>query len=663
MNQVGTIQNAHNSAMNTLMSKYQDTLMLADAAKRKKDELLDSAGMELIQAGLGSGRLHKLGHHLAGRVIGKRALKHTAGAIREAVGAYQKRGRLSDVVRHFATKKGGLGARALERADPTGRIARLHADIRNKFGSAEEAIRVLGAQHESTVKEAYETARAGPQSALNAGRDKANQLTQDATDKANKIAQDATDKANKLAQDAKDKAKKLGQDAEDKANALQKSARAKAKSVKARADQAVDDAQDSMGGAVEGAKEKARRVKAEAEAGVAKAQGVVKEATGAGTTVLETSAIGAQEKALKIRATTTQRIQDERGSLAQKRARIVAQREQDAKDLKANLLKERQDSLKRKPVAQPEAEAEAQPEAQPEAKPKAQPAQPAQPAPAQEKPAPARVPSPPDTTASSVKRSTGLGGFLNSPEEEAKLQRQQPKAPVEVAYGKADPFSRKPPPRKPRPSYRNRALRRRPQAGETGYIDPVQARMAKHAEVSRNLASAKANLEASQATTEVQNRTSKTSSWAVRRPIKNGRQERAQPTTIRNEALDSQEARSVNTTIPERPAGYQLPDFETASKQVARAPQSLIQAIQRRVRGTTGPPQRASTAFAPESALIQRARARNKYSSQATQGEADDRPVEEEEYTPSVEPEHNFSFANFGFGGGDMEGSTVIGEI
>ena len=88
MNQVGSIENTHNAAMNTLMSKYQDTLMLADAAKRKKDELLDSAGMELIQAGLGSGRLHKFGHHLAGRIIGKRALKHTAGAIKEAVAAY-----------------------------------------------------------------------------------------------------------------------------------------------------------------------------------------------------------------------------------------------------------------------------------------------------------------------------------------------------------------------------------------------------------------------------------------------------------------------------------------------------------------------------------------------------------------------------------------------
>tara|TARA_R110000782_G_scaffold25730_6_gene66587 strand:- start:284 stop:847 length:564 start_codon:yes stop_codon:yes gene_type:complete len=187
--------------------------------------------------------------------------------------------------------------------------------------------------------------------------------------------------------------------------------------------------------------------------------------------------------------------------------------------------------------------------------------------------------------------------------------------------------------------------------------------MAKHAEVSKNLASAKANLEASQATTEVQNRTSKTSSWAVRRPIKSGRQERAQPTTIRNEALDSQEARSVNTTIPERPAGYQLPDFETASKQVASAPQSLIQSIQRRVMGTTRPPQRASTAFAPESALIQRGRARNQFLSQATQGEQDDRPVEEEEYTTPVKPEENFSFASFGFGGGEMEGSTVLGEI
>ena len=107
MNQVGSIENTHNAAMNTLMSKYQDTLMLADAAKRKKDELLDSAGMELIQAGLGSGRLHKFGHHLAGRIIGKTALKHTANAIKEAVGAYKKRGSLADVVSHFANKKGG----------------------------------------------------------------------------------------------------------------------------------------------------------------------------------------------------------------------------------------------------------------------------------------------------------------------------------------------------------------------------------------------------------------------------------------------------------------------------------------------------------------------------------------------------------------------------
>ena len=49
MNQVGIIESTHNAAMDTLMSKYQDTLMLADSAKRKKDELMDSAGMELIR--------------------------------------------------------------------------------------------------------------------------------------------------------------------------------------------------------------------------------------------------------------------------------------------------------------------------------------------------------------------------------------------------------------------------------------------------------------------------------------------------------------------------------------------------------------------------------------------------------------------------------------
>tara|TARA_R110002110_G_scaffold25724_1_gene95155 strand:- start:201 stop:506 length:306 start_codon:yes stop_codon:yes gene_type:complete len=99
-----------------------------------------------------------------------------------------------------------------------------------------------------------------------------------------------------------------------------------------------------------------------------------------------------------------------------------------------------------------------------------------------------------------------------------------------------------------------------------------------------------------------------------------------------------------------------LPSFEEASQRVAKAPQSLLQSIRRQVMGQQPKaPPRASTAFAPESALIQRARARNQYGSQPTQGEADDRPVEEEEYTPRVEPEENFSFPGFGFGGGGTE--------
>ena len=228
-----------------------------------------------------------------------------------------------------------------------------------------------------------------------------------------------------------------------------------------------------------------------------------------------------------------------------------------------------------------------------------------------------------------------------------------------MPFSKSDPFSRKAPQRKPRPSYRNPALRRRPQAGETGYIDPVQARLAKHVAVSQALASAKTNLEASRATQPVE---SKTSSWSIRRPPQSGREARANPTSIRNPELDSQDARSITGTVAEGQSS--LPSFEEGSQQVAKAPQSLIQSIRRQVMGQQArPPPRASTAFAPESSLIQRARARNSYASQPTQGEGDDRSLEEEEYTTPVKPEENFSFASFGFGGGDMERSTVIGEI
>tara|TARA_R110001599_G_scaffold151975_1_gene336945 strand:- start:227 stop:769 length:543 start_codon:yes stop_codon:yes gene_type:complete len=178
--------------------------------------------------------------------------------------------------------------------------------------------------------------------------------------------------------------------------------------------------------------------------------------------------------------------------------------------------------------------------------------------------------------------------------------------------------------------------------------------MAKHAEVSKALAAAKINLEASQAKNQLENESKKTRSWSIRRPIKDGRQERANPTTIRNPLLDSREARSVNRTVAERPAGFELPDFETASKQVAQAPQSLMQSVRRAVMGQQAkPPPRAATAFAPEG-LIARAKARQSYSSQPTAGEADD-INEEEEFTPQVAPEENFSFANFGFGGGKME--------
>ena len=651
--------------MNSLMSKYQDTLMLADAAKRKKDELMDSAGMELIQAGLGSGRLHKFGHKLAGRIIGKRALRHTAGAIKDAVAVYKKRGSLADVVRHFATKKGGLGARAVRALDPTGRIAKLHADIRNTYGSAEEAANALGKEHEATIKQAYETARAGPQSALKAGQDQATKLAQAAKDKAAKLAKTAQDKADQVAQDARDKADQVAQDAQaklddakakaskavgdakEKADKLAQDAQTKLDEAKAK----VEDAKGMAGGAVEGAKEKARRLKFEAESGAAKAKRVAKSATGTGSTVLSQSAAGAEEAAKRLRVTAGNTIQDERAGkqarLLQKRtekARIVAQRMKDASDLKAKLLKDRQASLKKKPVEE-EAVAE-QPEAEAEAKPAVAPA----PAPAAA-PAAAPVPIQPDTIASSVKRSTGLGGFLNDPEEEAKLQRLQPRTPVKLSFGETDPFSVKAPQRKPRPSYRNPAVRRRPQAGETGYIDPVQARLAKHAEVSKNLASAKANLEASRATQTVE---SKTSSWSIRRPAKTGRQERAKPTTIRNSELDSQDARSTTRTVAEGPPS--LPSFEEASQRVAKAPQSLLQSIRRQVMGQQAkPPPRAATAFAPDNPLIQRARARTQYASQPTQGEADERPVEEEEYTPRVAPEEDFSFANFGFGGGGTE--------
>ena len=641
MNQVGSIENTHNAAMNTLMSKYQDTLMLADAAKRKKDELLDSAGMELIQAGLGSGRLHKFGHHLAGRIIGKRALKHTANAIKEAVGAYKKRGSLADVVSHFANKKGGLSSRAVRALDPSGRIAKLHAELRSTYSSAEEAAKALGAEHEATIKEAYETARRGPQSALNAGRDKANQLAGDAKDKTEAIAQAAKDKAEALAKDAEDKANALQEAGQKrvkavkkKAGAVKKKAAAAIDTTKKKAGAAIDDAKGQAGGAIEGAAEKARRLKFEAEAGVANARGAVKKTTGAGSTILSSSAAGAEEAARRLRETAGAGIQDERvGKEVRKvkkraeQARITAQRMKDAKDLQARVLKEREASLNRPAeAAQPKPEKPAQPKPAPE-QPEAEQPEAAQPE--AEQP----VEAEPDTTESSVKRSTGLGGFLNDPEEEARLERQRPKGPIKLANGTIDPFSGPKKIRKQRPSYRIPSIRKRP-------VDPVQARMAKHAEVSKALAAAKINLEASQAKNQLENESKKTRSWSIRRPIKDGRQERANPTTIRNPLLDSREARSVNRTVAERPAGFELPDFETASKQVAQAPQSLMQSVRRAVMGQQAkPPPRAATAFAPEK-LIARANARQAYSSQATIGEADD-----QRFNSNMDEDEKFNFS------------------
>ena len=150
MDQLSALMNSHNAAMNAQMSKYSDKIMVAEADKRKKDELLDTAGMELIQAGLGSGRLGKLGHHLLHHALGPEVMKH-GDAIFDAVRAHQKGG-LTGVVRHFATQRPSIPQDVLGRIFPNGQSDAIQSHIRATFANPEAAARALGGQHEAGTR-------------------------------------------------------------------------------------------------------------------------------------------------------------------------------------------------------------------------------------------------------------------------------------------------------------------------------------------------------------------------------------------------------------------------------------------------------------------------------------------------------------------------------
>ena len=143
MNQESTLMDEHQSAMNTLMSKYSTKLMSTESAKRAKEMLEDNVGMELLNAGLSSGRLGSLGGHLAGKVLGRQALAN-AGDLTDAVNAFTAKGH-AGVVEHFATKGKPFLARTLAKILPNGVGERLKAHIRATYGSAQEAAGDMGA--------------------------------------------------------------------------------------------------------------------------------------------------------------------------------------------------------------------------------------------------------------------------------------------------------------------------------------------------------------------------------------------------------------------------------------------------------------------------------------------------------------------------------------
>lgn len=154
MEQASGIKNAHDNAVNNMMSRYTDKLMESEAGRRAKETLEGTIGMELIQAGMSSGRLGDLGKHLLHKGLGRLVLGNESNVGR-AVSAFTEGGH-QGVVDHFARQGGGLIRGHTDGLFPNGVGEQLRSHIRNSYSSPEEASKSLGSRLVAGLKARYD---------------------------------------------------------------------------------------------------------------------------------------------------------------------------------------------------------------------------------------------------------------------------------------------------------------------------------------------------------------------------------------------------------------------------------------------------------------------------------------------------------------------------
>ena len=612
MDQLSALMNSHNAAMNAQMSKYSDKIMIAEADKRKKDELLDTAGMELIQAGLGSGRLGKLGHHLLHHALGPEVMKH-GDAIFDAVRAHQKGG-LTGVVRHFATQRPSIPQDVLGRIFPNGKSAAIQSHIRATFANPEAAARALGGQHEAGVRARMAALReAGSSratsassstgSAIAAGwrnlKGKSRSLFEHATSSASDAATSGGRLGGAALAAAQEKAR-LAERAVGSSNFAGAAARAAAAPA-ALAQRAASVAESGAGSLQSGAaalRERGASVVEGAGGAAVEAVAAAKRAADLKADLLKKRARSAGAAA---GAATKQGAESTTAAVADERERVVRSA---AGPLQRQLERERVV----RSAAGPQQVAEG-------------------------------------ARASGGSMDAANADFLLSPEE---LSRQSAApAPSAGPSESLDRSGNKIVPRKPRPAYRI------PKAAR---IDPVQAKLAfdvkKTASVAA-LAKAKTAYASTLAAREPAE-TGKTSSWSVQRPS-------VGPATVKNKFLDggSRSVRSVGSlnagSVDITHLGGGLPTFEEATAAVKAAPQRLIQSLQQRFSGPRAPSSTSSTP-APARPKINFAQELPTLPSLEPRQAAIVAP-EAEDLAPENDglDYNSLRFENFGFGGGDFE--------
>ena len=617
MDQLSALMNSHNAAMNAQMSKYSDKIMIAEADKRKKDELLDTAGMELIQAGLGSGRLGKIGHNLLHHALGPEVMKH-GDAIFDAVRAHQKGG-LTGVVRHFATQRPSIPQDVLGRIFPNGKSAAIQSHIRATFANPEAAARALGGQHEAGVRARMAALReAGSSRATSASSSTGSAIAagwRNLKSKSRSLFENATSSAS----DAATSGGRLGGAA---LAAAQEKARLAARAVGS--SNFAGAAADAAAGAAAAPAALAQRAASVVESGAGSLQSGAAAVRERAASVVEGGGGAAAEAVAAVRERAASVVEGGGGAAAE--AVAAAKR---AADLKADLLKKRARSAGAATKQGAESTTAAV---------------------ADERERVVRSAAGPQQVAEGARASGGSmvaanADFLLSPEE---LSRQSAApAPSAGPSESLDRSGNKIVPRKPRPAYRI------PKAPR---IDPVQAKLAFDLKRKASVAALQKAKTAYASTLAAREpaETGRTSSWSVQRPS-------VGPATVKNKFLDggSRSVRSVGSlnagSVDITHLGGGLPTFEEATAAVRAAPQRLLQSLQQRFSGPRAPSSTSSTP-APARPKINFAQELPTLPSLEPRQAAIVAP-EAEDLAPENDglDYNSLRFENFGFGGGNME--------